>query len=1830
MKSASNKQLRRTLLCALVAGALAAPFAAQTAYALPIEGANAATNKTEADISTSGTVMDITGKTAHNILRWEDFSIEKNEKVRFDGGSQTRDYLNLVTGEGASNIYGTIEGGRNVYLVNPHGILFAKDSQVNTGALYLSTANPADIATATETFKTNGTSPLSASAQMGDVLNLGTVKASKLYIEGKNVKVLNTDDVKNMAGNAPLAGTNVTIRSEETPHIGYDVANTTTRNFTVNGATVSKTVSDYASTNVAHHAASAKSRGWDVKKLNGTDAHTDYDYMRVHNVYELQHMDANRVNAAVTGSDKKIIGRYMLANDIAASETQDWDGGFQPIGSSDNSMGAFTGRFDGVGHTITGLTIKPPTDSFGGYSRGMFAYIEHAIVENVSLKGASVSGEKDVGGIVGAADYSCVVRNVSFSGKVYGSGTVVGGIVGTLQRSTLENAYHEGTVEGHKAVGGIVGYMIQNSTVQNVRNAGKVIGNEMLGGIAGSVEWSSVRNALQTGDVEQRSGQGDPSVGGVVGHLHDDTVSHAVWEEGSVTNGNGDLIRKGVGKELGNTTVSDVKERSLDDMKKAETYKEWKDGDNAIVATEGGKRTPWRIYDGKTMPLLTAFLKTKHLANRESVYDGTAPTIAGGDGITWQAGKDVGTYHAYSEQYDIVGGAYTVKPKELTLGFTSGTRFDKTYDGGSDTVTRTLTKGQHYNLGGFVGSDGADVELAGAVTGKYADKNAGRDKEVTFQNLALTGTGAGNYTIKKARGVGTITPKQLTLDLVGGTRFDKTYDGNANVTQSLTKGTNYTLTGFVTGEGNGIALGSAAGTYSDKNAAADKAVTFNGLTLTGTGAGNYTLNKTTLTGIGTIARRALTLGAVAAQSKTYDGTTDADTSKFGAVLNNVVAGEENSVNATATGAAYNSKNVAAASTNDYTGVALSGAEAGNYTLAATTAQGAGTISRRALTVDTVAAQSKTYDGTTDADTSKFGAVLNNVVAGEENSVKATATGAAYNDKNVAAANKVSYTGLALTGTGAGNYSLAAATAEGVGTIAKRALTVGTVAAQTKIYDGTTAADAAEFHATLGNVVAGEESSVAATATGAAYNDKNVAGANRIDYTGIALTGTGAANYAIADTAQGAGTITQRALTLGAVEAQSKTYDGTRAADASKFRATLGNTIAGDSVTAAATTATYNDKNVAAANCIDYTGVGLAGADAGNYSLAATTAQGTGTIAKRTLTVGAVTAQTKTYDGTTAADASQFHATLNNVVAGEENLVAATAAGAAYNDKNVDRTNTVSYTGVALTGTGAGNYTVATTAEGRGTITPRALTLGAVAAQSKTYDGTTSADTSKFGAVLNNVVAGEENSVKATATGAAYNSKDVAAASTIDYTGVALAGAEAGNYTLAATTAQGVGTISRRALTVDTVAAQSKTYDGNTSADASKFHATLGNFVAGEEGSVTAIAAGATYNDKNVAGANAVSYTGVALQGTGAGNYTIANTTEGQGSITAKQLNLALTGGARFDKTYDGTANVTQSLTKGTNYTLTGFIGTEGDHLALASATGAYTAGKDAGTDKEVTFKNLTLMGTGAGNYTLDTNALTGIGTIAPRALTLGEVGAQTKTYDGTTAADASKFRAALGNVVAGEENSVTATATDASYNDKNVAGANTVSYTGVALTGTGARNYTIANTAEGAGTITSRDLTLIADAKSVVQGEPLPFFTGRAEGFVDGEDPAVFGTGGLTFESMVTNTETPGSYAVIGKAGGIRDGLLGNYRIRQAPGNATAFIVNAMPTAGGILAALVQDAVPRFDFGFGEAVYLYGTPRPISAATLGFYRFAPARDFGIEGMRLDEGERKFK
>ena len=1319
MKHHHAKQFYRAIACAIFAGALAAPFAAPHAYALPIEGAHAETNAGEANISTSGAVMDIAGKTDHNILKWEDFSIDQNEKVRFDGGSQTRDYLNLVTGEGASNIYGTIEGGRNVYLVNPHGILFAKGSEVNTGALYLSTANPADIAAATNTFKTNGTSPLSATAQTGDVLNLGTVKASKLYIEGKNVKVLNTDAVTDTDGTA-LTGANVTIRSAETPHIGYDVGNRATANFDEGGGSVSHSFYDYANPNTAK---SASARGWDVANLGGT-AHTDYDYMRVHDVYDLQNINAKRD------------GRYILAGDIDATATTHWNSGagFEPIGKY---AARFTGRLDGAGHTLRGLYINRQID----LRIGLFGYASGAHIENLSLVDGDVEGSEKVGGIVGYAK-GAVIRNVSYAGRVDGM-RKVGGIVGEVSGGSIQNVCNTGAVTGNNYVGGIVG-LIGNGTIQNVWNTGAVTGNQKVGGIVGEADGGSIR--------------------------------HAVSKTGSAGQAVGSSIS-------GADVTTDVKVASEADMKLAATYTDWKDANGtALVATEGGKGTPWRIYEGHTMPLLTALMKgTKRLAK---VYDGNVFATTDPHITLVHTGKDVGTYDAYSDQlgYDLIGGA-VIKPRALTIGAVAAQ--SKTYDG---TTAADISK-FHATLNNVVSGEESLV-TATATGATYNSKDVRAANTVNYTGIALGGTGAGNYTLaaSTAQGAGSITAKQLNLALTSGARFDKTYDGNANVTQTLTKGTNYSLTGFIGTEGDHLALASATGTYAaGKDAAVNKGVTFDGLTLTGTGAANYVLDKTTLTGIGTISPKQLNL-------------------------------------------------------------ALTGG----------------------------ARFDKTYDGNAN---------------------------------------------VTQTLTKGGNY-------------------------------------------TLSNFVNGEGAGLALASVTGTYADKNAGTGKTVTFSGLTLTGTGA----------------------------------------------------------------------------------------GNYSLSTTTLTATGNIARKTLTLEgtAGTQFTKTYDGNV------------NVT---QNLARGT------------------------------NYRLAGVVEGEGT----------------------------------DIVALNESAAQG-----AYATKD-------------------------------------------------------------------------------AQAAGMRQN---------VMFTNLALTGTGAANYTLAasKTFENAGRITPRELNLALAGGARFDKTYDGTANVAQSLTRGTNYNLNGFVTGEGTDIELSAVTGKY-ADKNAARDKAVTFDGLTLTGTGAGNYVLNSPTLTGIGTIMRRALTLGAVAAQSKTYDGTTAADASKFGATLNNAVAGD--SVTAAATGATYNDKNVAGASRINYTGVALAGADAGNYTLAaTTAQGTGTITHRELTLTAAPHSIVQGEPLPSFTGRAEGFADGEDAAVLGAGDLMFESAVKDTETPGSYGVTGRVGGVTDGVLGNYRIVQAAGNATAFTIHAAALPGGLLASLVQDAAPRFDFGFGDAVYLYGTARPIRAATLGLYRFDAKTDLENRGMRL--------
>ena len=144
-----------------------------------------------------------------------------------------------------------------------------------------------------------------------------------------------------------------------------------------------------------------------------------------------------------------------------------------------------------------------------------------------------------------------------------------------------------------------------------------------------------------------------------MGKVNGGSIRHAVSKAGSAG--------QTVGTLSGGADVTDVKVALEADMKLAATYMSWQDANgNAVVATEGGKGTPWRIYDGHTTPLLTGLMKgTKRLAK---VYDGNVFATTDPHITLVNTGKDVGTYDAYSDQlgYDLIGGA-TITQRTLTM-----------------------------------------------------------------------------------------------------------------------------------------------------------------------------------------------------------------------------------------------------------------------------------------------------------------------------------------------------------------------------------------------------------------------------------------------------------------------------------------------------------------------------------------------------------------------------------------------------------------------------------------------------------------------------------------------------------------------------------------------------------------------------------------------------------------------------------------------------------------------------------------------------------------------------------------------------------------------------------------------------------------------------------------------------------------------------------------------------------------------------------------------------------------------------------------------------------
>ncbi len=467
---------------------------------------------------------------------------------------------------------------------------------------------------------------------------------------------------------------------------------------------------------------------------------------------------------------------------------------------------------------------------------------------------------------------------------------------------------------------------------------------------------------------------------------------------------------------------------------------------------------------------------------------GNKATAAGNHSLTITAKSD-------SNYTGSITKTYTINKK--TVRVTSGiTASDKTYDG-----TRNAT----LNLSGaLISGKATGDDLSVTATGEFDSATVGA-RTVTIKNLALSGNAKDNYLLdttgNQATTTAAITAKEVTVSGIKG--VNKNYDATTTATLNCADAV---VTGKLSGDAVTV---SAVGSFVDKNAGTNKDVNISSITLGGAAGNNYVLASSgqQATAKASIGKIAVTLNGVAAQNKVYDGNTSATIKGTPAVVG-MINGDTVTVDTTSAAASFADKKVGNGKTVTFTGFALSGADAGNYTLASQPANATAAITAKEVTITGVTAANKVYDGTTAATVNSAAAVISGKI--DSDNVTVTATGA-FSDKNAGTGKPVTFTNVRLAGTDAANYTVAgtgsqiSATAD----ITRKAVTVTGVKAKDKEYDGTTTATA-EGTAVLSGVINGD--SVTVTAGAANFDSADIGKNKTVVFTGYTLNGTDGGNY----------------------------------------------------------------------------------------------------------------------------------------------------------------------------------------------------------------------------------------------------------------------------------------------------------------------------------------------------------------------------------------------------------------------------------------------------------------------------------------------------------------------------------------------------------------------------------------------------------------------------------------------------------------------------------------------------------------------------------------------
>jgi hypothetical protein len=233
-------------------------------------------------------------------------------------------------------------------------------------------------------------------------------------------------------------------------------------------------------------------------------------------------------------------GYFALANNYDASK----DGTF----TSSPIFHYFYGTFEGLGNTISNLSVADPTHEYVG----LFAFMQSGTISDVIMKNANISGGQYAGGIVGFTRFGQLIGD-SVCGTVQGSLSAGGLAGGSYYGVEFSRDSTCGEIEAgaNGSAGGLVGSDLKRTGIDSSHSSARVIAGAFAGGLAGSL-YGDVSNSYATGAVNSTANSGG-SAGGLVGAELGgaNQIIAYTYSTGAVTAGNnsyaGGLVGAGLG-----------------------------------------------------------------------------------------------------------------------------------------------------------------------------------------------------------------------------------------------------------------------------------------------------------------------------------------------------------------------------------------------------------------------------------------------------------------------------------------------------------------------------------------------------------------------------------------------------------------------------------------------------------------------------------------------------------------------------------------------------------------------------------------------------------------------------------------------------------------------------------------------------------------------------------------------------------------------------------------------------------------------------------------------------------------------------------------------------------------------------------------------------------------------------------------------------------------------------------------------------------------------------------------------------------------------------------